>query len=185
MLKLNSYYIKYGKISIGDTMKNEEFYYKLLNIKQNNNPLNTIKNIIKKNVKETNTDNLEGLCKYFANNIKIDLQENNISVKKFDIKDFINIDYSHEFLIAFYFDQEMKYILIDPTYKQFLKTENKKLISFNNWPSEVLINLDGEELLNNLLTNHYSFITKKDLILYLKSFDNYVNDINFEEIIKK
>lgn len=105
------------------------------------------------------TDNVEGLCYYFSNNIKSDLENLDIPVEMYDINK------KHYYLIA-----DNKY-LIDVTYSQFLPQENQKPINFKEFPAKVLESSNkGKEILGDLLSNGYHILQDDDYDIYLNSF---------------
>ena len=136
-----------------------DFCSKILNIRNID-----MKEKIKKIVKEerinlnSKTNDLSGYCKYIASIIEERLKENNIKNYWIDLNELINID--HVILIAEYkYDDQIKRFLIDPTYSQFTRKQNAKLLKFNTWPSD---NLDKNILEDLLLTgmtelNDYKF----------------------------
>lgn len=101
----------------------------------------------------------EGLCFYYANNIKSDLENLNIPVEMYDINK------KHYYLIA-----DNKY-LIDPSYSQFLPKENQRPINYQEFPAKVLESSQrGKEILGNLLSNGYHVLQDDDYDIYLNSF---------------
>ena len=162
------------------------FYYNLLHIKKDEKKtLDVIDNIVVKNKRELLdiTNDIKGFCKVMANNIGSDLALENIKNCILNTKDIIN-SYEHEFIIACYEENnQLKYILIDPTYEQFIEEANSKLIStLKEWPTKVLSKTDkGKSLLINLLMRGYSDVDELDVKLYLNSFiDNNINNIDFK-----
>lgn len=119
-----------------------------------------IRFIILKNLEELdNYDSLEGLCFYFANNIKADLEMMEISVSMH------NIEGAHYYLLV---GEEY---LIDPTYVQFLPKEGEKAIMFEDFPANILEKTDrGREILGDLLYNGYHKLEGNDMDIYLASF---------------
>ena len=121
-----------------------------------------IRFVVFKNVGEASVkvDSLDGLCFYFANNIKADLEMLEIPVEMYNI----DKGYGHYYLIA---DNEY---LIDPTYSQFLKA-NEISIVFEDFPANVLKKDErGKVILNDLLENGYHKLEKGDMNIYLSSF---------------
>ena len=121
----------------------------------------------------------EGLCIYFAHNIGISLDEQNIPFKQMEISDYINSNYKHVFLIADYDD---KHCLIDPSFGQFVKRENEKIVTFKQWPSEILKSTkEGTRILNDLIKDGVTAVNEEDVKIYLSSFDEKMNskDIDF------
>ena len=121
-----------------------------------------IRFIVFKNISEANAESMEGLCFYFANNIKADLEMMDIDAYIYNIND--GNGYNHYYLIAENF-------LIDPTYSQFLPKENEKTISFEDFPANILVkNEKGKGILNDLLENGFHKLKDGDLDIYLSSF---------------
>ena len=124
-----------------------------------------IRFVVLKNLDEVNDKNvsLDGLCFYFANNIKADLEMMDIPVSMHNIEG----DYDHYYLLA----GENDDYLIDPTYLQFLPKENEKPIMFNEFPASVLEKTErGKEILGDLLYNGYHKLIGDDMDIYLSSF---------------
>lgn len=122
-----------------------------------------IKIAIAENLDEINIKDLTGLCFFLANNIKHDLEIMDIDVSMWNIKDLLNIDYDHYFLIS-------NNILIDPTYIQFLPKEDEEPIKLEDFPARILEETDkGREFLGDLLNNGYH-VLNDDIDLYLGSF---------------
>ena len=121
----------------------------------------------------------EGLCIYFAHNIGVSLNEQNIPFKQMEIGDYINSNYKHVFLIA---DYEDKHCLIDLSFGQFVKREDEEIIVFKQWPSEILKSTkEGTRILNDLIQDGVTTVNEEDVKTYLSSFDGEMNtkDINF------
>ena len=121
-----------------------------------------IRFIVFKNVSEANAESMDGLCFYFANNIKADLEMMDIDVKMYNINE--KDGYDHYYLIADKF-------LIDPTYSQFLPKVNESPISFEDFPVNVLMKDErGKVILKDLLENGYHKLEENDLDIYLSGF---------------
>lgn len=155
-----------------------EFYESILNIRKCDKEV-VVKNIFNIVLDEladvtSYVNNMEGLCKVLSNNVKCRLDEEKISNKIINIKD-LGTQVEHEFIIANFkdLDNKINYILIDPTYRQFLKREGKPL-HFDKWPS-TLLDESNSELLESLLNLGFSEINSE-------SFKNYINSfgINYE-----
>lgn len=155
-----------------------EFYESILNIRKCDKKvvIENIFNIVLDELDDVTSyvNNMEGLCKVLSNNVKCRLDEEKISNKIINIKD-LGTDVEHEFIIANFkdLDNKINYILIDPTYRQFLKREGKPL-HFDEWPS-TLLEESNSELLESLLNLGFSEINSE-------SFKNYINSfgINYE-----
>lgn len=159
-----------------------EFYESLLNIKyyDYNKVLKEIKKIINEELSDVveYTHDMEGLCELLSNNVKCRLDDINIKNNKVNINNFNKP--KHEFLLASFKDTDKKvnYVLIDPTYSQFLE-KNEKLLHFNNWPS-TLLKQSNEVLLTDLLNCGCSIVDEKSFKDYMNSFEI---DCTLEDII--
>ena len=148
-----------------------DFYNSILNIRDMDYS-QLIENITieEKNKLLEKVSDLTGFCKYLASQINIRLKQNNIKTYLIDLN---NIEVDHVFLIAEYkFKNEIKRILIDPTYIQFVKTENKQLIGLDKWPSDILY-------LNTLK----ELIEKGTTFIDNDKFNNYLNSFGYNERI--
>ena len=124
-----------------------------------------IKFVVFKNVEEASfmVDSLDGLCYYFANDIKADLEMMEIPVLMYNIND--GGGHDHYYLIA---NDEF---LIDPTYSQFMEKPNEKPIMFEDFPGKLLKKTArGKEILIDLLENGYHKLIEGDMDIYLSSF---------------
>lgn len=159
-----------------------EFYESLFNIKyyDQQKVLTEIKKIIHEELSDVleYINDLEGLCKVLSNNIKCRLDDVNLKSKKINIKYFNKPE--HEFLIASFKDSRKKinYVLIDPTYRQFIKKDGK-LLHYDEWPA-TLLKLSNETLLNDLLNCGCSLINDEKFKNYMSSFKI---DTNLEDVI--
>lgn len=122
-------------------------------------------------------DDVSGFCKYIANQIDVRLRSIGIKTYLIDLYD-INVD--HVFLICEYrYQDEMVRYLIDPTYIQFTKDIGKKLIAFEEWPSDKL----NKQTLKELLSKGLVKINNEIFNNYLNSF-NYPNpNIDLDEYL--
>lgn len=165
------------------------FYYEILNIgKKEKNNIDIIKNVVSKyknNIKDT-----EALCKVLSNNISFDLEELGISNKVLNTYQLLE-SYEHEFVIAYYkFDNQIRYILIDPTYEQFIKRGNDLNKRLAEWPASVLAKTNGGlAILREILSKGFMEVDNSLFKLYLGSFINTINeigiDVELEDIMLK
>ena len=126
-----------------------------------------IKFVVFKNLSEAvpRVDSVDGLCYYFANNIKADLEMMEIPVSMYNINE--GKGYNHYYLLA---GNQQDY-LIDPTYSQFLPKLNEKPILFEDFPASVLEKTErGKEILGNLLHDGYHKLIDDDFDIYLSGF---------------
>ena len=158
----------------------DSFYTNILNIRKNNYE-EVLKEIVLKNKKELtqNNSSLEGLCKVLANNIMDDLKAYpGMTINVLDLNESIGID--HVALIVSFYQNGLKRYLVDPSFTQFTKTDNKTLIGFDKWPSELI----AKEILNNLLMNGFTPIDDYILNNYLNSSLEFKENFSLEETIK-
>ena len=163
-----------------------DFYETILNIQKwdTKKVISIINRLIKLEMLEYN-NSYEGLCKVFANNLYIKLKEIGLNVKKVNICELYKEMRQHEFLIVSYQDlnNNFNYILIDPTYEQFVKKKGQTSpLYYEAWPSEILQNINPN-LLKNLIKDRYSYIDDKNFQDYLRSFTNKEVNINLETIL--
>lgn len=100
---------------------------------------NIIVDIVSKEYYELSTrvSDFSGFCKYLAIQIMDSLRKHQIKCWILDLNDIVSID--HIALISEYKENdEVKKILIDPTFIQFTKMDNRKLIKLKQWPSELM-----------------------------------------------
>lgn len=77
-------------------------------------------------------------------------------------------------------NDDMKRLLIDPTFSQFTKSSDKKLVGLASWPSE---NLD-ESFRDKLLTDGVVEVDDTSFNRYLDSFGNHYQDINLDRYLR-
>ena len=107
---------------------------------------------------------LTGLCKYIADQIDIELKKAGLKTYLIDLN---SIGVDHVFLIAEYkYKNVIRRVLIDPTYIQFVKTDNRKLIGFHKWPGDIL----NTDILKDLVQKGMTFIDNERFQNYLNSF---------------
>ena len=131
-------------------------YNKLINIK-NADRLPEIINVInkEKDTVENVNGSFDALCKYMANNIKVEL--NKLRIRS-TIVDLNSIGVDHVFLLAEYENEGLKRLIIDPTFSQF--TIGKKTFNENKEIIEKLI-YDGCLFIDNDIFNKYLQIFNK------------------------
>lgn len=158
----------------------DSFYTNILNIRKNNYE-EVLKEIVLKNKKELilNNSSLEGLCKVLANNIMADLKAYpGITVNVLDLNELIGVD--HVSLIVSFYQNGLKRYLVDPSFTQFTKDNNKTLIGFNEWPSDLI----DENVLNALLSLGFTSVDDYTFNNYLNSFLEFKGEFSLEEILK-
>jgi hypothetical protein len=161
-----------------------DFYYDLINInKKREDRFFDIKNIINKSKEDLGLkENSDGLCKIAANNISCDLDEAGINHYVINTLD-LGSHYEHVFVVAIYKTINLNYVLIDPTFIQFVATNNL-LLAFKKWPSDVLIETtEGKSLLDNLLEDGVSLVSNDSFSSYLDSLGVKNNDLVLDSLI--
>lgn len=143
-----------------------EFYNSILNI-NNKDYFEEIKRIVIEERTEVNTmvDQLDGFCKYFANQIEYRKKKEipGVHTYKINLNDLVFVD--HTILIVEYMtNSQMKRLLIDPSFTQFIKKNNAQLIKLSQWPGDKI----DESLMTNLVK--YGLVEIDNL-----SFQNFLN----------
>ena len=132
-------------------------------------------------------DDVSGFCKYIANNIEVRLKELGIKTYNIDLND-IGVD--HVFLIGEYRNKKMMRFLIDPTFEQFTRRDNKLLVRMDSWPSDKI----NKDTLNSLLEYGLVEIDEDILNDYLFSFgsdevidnlDSYLLNLRMDKIQRR
>lgn len=122
--------------------------------------------------------NLSGLCEVIANQIKERLE--NIGIKYYQVEELHRINVDHVFLICEYqYQNKMIRYLIDPTFTQFIKEDNKILIKFKEWPSEKI----DKNILEQLKTNGLVELNNYVLNNYLNAFSEEEYNLDLDEYL--
>lgn len=147
-----------------------DFYDSILNIKKEDNT--DIEAIIQKMVGEEKefvkgiSKDLEGFCKILATNIRERLKDCGIKTYWIDLQELTGID--HVVLISEYKSkEETKRVLIDPSYIQFVKKNDAKLLKLETWPSE---KLSDKTIIQDLLETGMTQLNDTKWKDYLQSF---------------
>lgn len=150
----------------------DKFYYDLLNIgnqKTKEQYFKIVKDVIEAEAEIYRDDNprLDRLCKFVSNNIKVSLSDRGVNSKIVNTNELYDM-YEHHFVISSYMDDnQVKYILIDPTFTQFRHQNNDY---HNIYPVDMLCETkEGIKLAYNLLKRGYSPINDDDLKRYIAS----------------
>ena len=167
----------------------DDFYNKILNIRKMSNIAEKIGEIVtsvKKEILNYTTD-YSGLCKLASHNISDSLNNLGIQNKVINTRDlFGNEVYEHEFIICYFYENGMNYVLIDATFSQFVfngKTLNN--YALKKWPSKVLsASENGQDLLEQLLEKGYTFIDNQKLKLYFNSFGINCHELTIESLLE-
>lgn len=150
-----------------------DFYNSILNIGNKDKELD-IKRIAL-DEREKLTDKvleLDGFCKYLANQVeyRIGQEISGVHTYKIDLSELVFVD--HTILIAEYMaNSNMKRLLIDPSFSQFVRKDNSSLIKLDEWPGDKI----DKGLLFNLLNSGVVEVNNNSFKNYLDSF-GYVND---------
>ena len=163
----------------------QNFYNQILNLRKDldiNDKIQMVIDTIKSEINLYFSDYI-GLCKLASNNLSVLLNENHIQHKVINLKEIFGEDvYEHEFIISYYYFNEMQYFLIDITYSQFLKRDGEKIRdNFLDWPGEILCSTE-EGKNDSLLVKGFQKISDLDLKLYLESFGIF-SAVSIDELI--
>lgn len=114
----------------------------------------------------------EQMCHVYSTIIQDELEKAGIECKSYNLKD-NGIPFDHEMTVVINKD---KIVVIDLTYKQFLKKDNHELINFTEWPSEVLNKTDmGKRILFNLIIGCYCSMSEEEFDFFINVFKKTVN----------
>ncbi len=126
------------------------------------------------------TSVMDGFCRFLASSIQFSL--NNCQIKNYwiDLNELIGID--HVVLIAEYRTEEgMKRELIDPSFSQFTKEDNKELIKLEEWPSE---RIEDKDMVKDLLTTGVTSLDDNRWQEYLSSFGEPTQEISLDRLLR-
>jgi len=166
----------------------DDFYYKVLNIRQDKMDLDRLlSNIVPKIRKDYPISNdAVGLCKVCASLVSEDLKEAGIEHIICNTHTLLG-GYEHEFVLARgLVNEELCYYLIDMTFCQFLENGEYLRDFFHEWPANRLLKLNDDSNLfaTNLLDNGFSRVDTQLLSAYLASFASDANSFSVEDIGK-
>ncbi|HIR48872.1 MAG TPA: hypothetical protein IAB35_02735 [Candidatus Faecimonas gallistercoris] len=162
----------------------DDFYNSILNIRlhQNEKTKELIQGITKKAIDEVKkvTPDLEGFCKFLASEIQEKLNQNGIRNYWIDFNELINVD--HVVLIAEYRTTiGMQHLLIDPSFQQFTKQENKELIKLKDWPSE---KIKDKNMVEDLIKTGVSELDERRWNDYVTGFTDNSQNITLDNLLK-
>ena len=126
------------------------------------------------------TSMMDGFCRFLASTIQMSL--NNYQIKNYwlDLNELIGID--HVVLIAEYRTVEgIKRLLIDPSFSQFTKDDNKQLVKLEEWPSE---KIEDKEMAADLLDRGLTQVDDARWQDYLNSFGQEENKISLDVLLR-
>lgn len=161
----------------------EKFYQSILNI-GNKDHMTEIKRIVIEERALLNDKGLEldGLCKYIANQIECRIKEEipGVHINKIDLRDFNLVD--HTILIVEYKkDSEMCRLLVDPTFTQFVRKENTELIKLDSWPGDKI----NKSTLSSLVSDGLVEVDNATFQNYLDSFSEVSVSVDLDEYLLK
>lgn len=161
----------------------DRFYYDLLNIGKkkmdDKDYFEILNRVILEETAFMKKDNpsLDFVCKIISTKINCRLKELNFDTKIINTKELYDM-FEHQFVISSYIDlnDEVNYILIDPTYSQFI---NKNEYNFKTLTSADFLGKtkEGKIMLDSLLCLGFYKIDDNDLKRYIASI-MYEDDIN-------
>ncbi|MEG0026255.1 MAG: hypothetical protein RR847_03340 [Bacilli bacterium] len=156
-------------------MSIDKFYFDILNIAKKQSEEESLQKqiemIINSEIKKMQPyiNSFDGMCKVICFNILDKLRQLEIPANLFNTRDLLGINEHVAIIISYTFEQKVNYILVDPTYDQFVKKSNFILRPFyDRWPSEILKEKDSE-LFDNLIHNNYARVTNDSFNNYLYS----------------
>lgn len=126
------------------------------------------------------TSMMDGFCRFLANTIQTSL--NNYQIKNYclDLNELIGIDYV--VLIAEYRTVDgIKRLLIDPSFSQFTKDDNKQLVRLEEWPSE---KIEDKEMVEDLLDRGLTQVDDTRWQDYLNSFGQEENKTSLDVLLR-
>lgn len=156
----------------------DKFYNSILNI-NNKDHYEEIKDIVLEEREDLSTrvDQLDGFCKYLANQIEYRIRQEipGVHTYKIDLNDLVFVD--HTILIIEYMSNlQMKRLLVDPTFIQFVKKDNAQLIKLNKWPGDNV----NKNILLNLVKYGLSEVDNLSFQSYLNAFSETSIKFNLE-----
>ena len=173
----------------------DNFYSNLLNIgglPSKEELYKKIEEVLKEEIEPLREDNpkLELLCKVVSILVYNGLKDRNIKSKIIRTNELFDM-YEHHFVITSYNENdETKYVLIDPTFKQFQPREN----DFHNILPVEILGETRRKLALNLVRHNYSNVNDDDIKEYVASIymaqkyektDKKVDDIILDEEYSK
>lgn len=162
----------------------DDFYNSILNIRlqENTKVKDLVQGITKNAVEEVKkvAPTLDGFCKFLASEIQEKLDQNGIRNYWIDLNELVNVD--HVVLIAEYrTTMGMQHILIDPSFQQFVKQENKKLIKLDNWPSE---KIKDKNMVEDLIKTGVAELDERRWSDYVTGFTEHSQNITLNNLLK-
>lgn len=139
----------------------ENLYERLANLRRLDQE-KLVQQAIAQEMQMIEVDDLTGLCKYFAYNIKDDLQQVGVNAKLLDLKQYSEVDH-----LALIVERAEDGILIDPSYRQFCAKDGWQMIDGGQFFDQKLHNPALAEQLNS---QGYVVVSSDDLDDYINSF---------------
>lgn len=158
------------------------FYNSILNI-DTRDKTKDIKNIVlgEKRKLTDQVEELDGFCKYIANQIKyqISVKLSGVHVYYLNLEELVGVD--HVALIAEYMNNDnLVRLLIDPTFSQFVRKDNNKLVYLDFWPSD---KINDKDLVQDLIDSGVSIIDNDRFQQYINSFSNFCTEYNLDNFL--
>lgn len=159
------------------------FYNSILNINRKDRK-EEIKGIVleEKSKLIDQVERMDGFCKYIANQIKYQISTSlsGVHVYYLNLEELVGVD--HVALIAEYMKSDnLIRLLIDPTFIQFVRKEDSKLIQLDAWPSD---KIDDKDLIYDLIDSGVSLIDNDRFKQYVNSFSNVCFEYNLDDYLK-
>ncbi len=158
------------------------FYNSILNI-DTRDKTKDIKNIVLEERRKLTdqVEELDGFCKYIANQIKyqISVKLSGVNVYYLNLEELVGVD--HVALLAEYMNNDnLVRLLIDPTFSQFVRKDNNKLVYLDFWPSD---KINDKDLVHDLVDSGVSIIDNDRFQQYVNSFSNFCTEYNLDNFL--
>lgn len=158
------------------------FYNSILNIDTRDKTKDIKSIVLEERRKLTDqVEELDGFCKYIANQIRyqISLKLSGVHVYYLNLEELVGVD--HVALIAEYMNNDnLVRLLIDPTFLQFVRKDNNKLVYLDFWPSDKITDKD---LVHNLIDSGVSIIDNDRFQQYVNSFSSIYTEYNLDTFL--
>ena len=158
------------------------FYNSILNIDTRDKTKDIKSIVLEERRKLTDqVEELDGFCKYIANQIKyqISVKLSGVNVYYLNLEELVGVD--HVALLAEYMNNDnLVRLLIDPTFSQFVRKDNNKLVYLDFWPSD---KINDKDLVHDLVDSGVSIIDNDRFQQYVNSFSNFCTEYNLDNFL--
>ena len=96
-----------------------------------------------------------------------------------NLEELVGVD--HVALIVEYMNNDnLVRLLIDPTFSQFVRKDNNKLVYLDFWPSD---KINDKDLVQDLIDSGVSIIDNDRFQQYVNSFSNFCTEYNLDNFL--